>query len=74
MKNLLKIVVMLLPYVLDWIDDYMRERKRAERQAKRDKANDNPAAAFADHFGDGVQPVEGKAGDAAATGKADDRG
>ena len=64
MKNLLKIIIMVLPYLLDWIDDRMRERKRKERQAKREKAQDDPGGAFADHFGGRVRPVEDRADNA----------
>ena len=58
MKNLLKIIIMVLPYLRDWIDDRMRERKRKERQAKRDEAKSDPANSFADHFGGRVQPAD----------------
>ena len=64
MKNLLKIIVMLLPYLLDWIDDRMRERRRKERQARREKAQDDPGGAFADHFGGRLQPADNGSDDA----------
>ena len=59
MKNFLKIVIMALPYLLDWIDDRVRERKRKKRQAKRDEAKSDPANSFDQHFGGGrVQPTD----------------
>ena len=64
MKNLLKIIIMVLPYLLDWIDDRMRERRRKERQAKRDEAKGDPASSFTQHFGGRVRPVEDRADNA----------
>ena len=64
MKNLLKIVVMLLPYLLDYINKRVRERRRKERQAKRDEAKNDPGGAFADHFGGRVQPTDSGSGNA----------
>ena len=51
MKNFLKIIIMVLPYLLDWIDDRMRERRSKERQAKRDEAKSDPGKTFSTHFG-----------------------
>ena len=70
MKNLLKIVIMALPYLLNWIDDRMRERRRKERQAKRDEAAKDPGSMFSSEFAGGwVRDASDE--DAAKAAKAD---
>ena len=70
MKSFLKIVIMALPYLLDWIDDRMRERKRKQRQEKRDEAAKDPGSMFSSEFAGGWVR-DASDGDAAKAAKAD---
>ena len=63
MRNLLKIITMVLPYLLDWSDDRVRERKRKKRQEKRDEAAKDPGSMFSSEFAGG-RVLADKTGDA----------
>lgn len=55
----IKLILLLLPRLLDWVDDLVRKRQRKKRQRKRDEAARNPGSAMADHFSGGMSGNNG---------------
>ena len=49
-KTIAQIVLLALPYLLDWVDSYLKARKRREREEQRNALRENPGAWAADHF------------------------
>lgn len=72
MKEALKIILMMLPYMLDWVDSYIKERKRKQRQEARDALHANPGAWTADHFGGELYKLDDNKRLPGGTSKADD--
>jgi len=49
-KMVMKIILMCLPYLLDWLDSYLKKRARQAREEQRDALRKNPGAWAANHF------------------------
>lgn len=49
-SQIIKLLILLLPKLIDLVESFVKKRKREKRQRKRDEAAGDPGAAFDKHF------------------------